>query len=863
MVTPGAVTDPPRATRLAASALAAAIALAAAVGDAIAPPEVNLAIAYVLVVAVAAWSCDPRVIWAFAAACIVLAFVGTWLGPLERHRLLAYALLNRSLASMAILAAAGAGHSWIVARRNAVAAASSLVERNTALEATNVELSLREEEIARQNEELVSQSEELERQSEELRLANDELAVRERMLSQLLDLSRTLAKQVTSADVMATICEALTHLAAAGSGASAIFFRNGNRLDVRCHHAFGPDGPDIAEVPFEQSFTALVMSRAATAYLEDASLRPDLRLPRGGANAVYRSVLAAPIWLQGQVVGTLELYRPAPSRWADEQAALITSLAAQASISLEAARLFEEVGRERRRFETVFHTLPVAVMVADDPECRHVSGNPAAATLFVAPVDANFSPFAPPGELIRRTDYRDGKALAPEEFPLVRAIRQREQLRNEEFDIVFADGRRVSALVSTAPIFDAAGRVTGGVCALADVTHLKRLERDLQARRRELEEASARKTRFLAAASHDIRTPANAIRLLAEIIKRSAGAPDAAERVPALAQDLERNAASLVELVSEALDLARFDSGRIELEETEFSLAETIGEECRQLRHGAEAKGLALVCNVPADIWLRADRVKLARILGNLIDNGIKFTTAGEVGVTARRTADRGIDIRVEDTGSGILPEDRERIFDEFFQSLNPARDRARGRGLGLAICRRLVTAMGGAIELDTEVGRGAAFTVHLPASSVLPPRPAPRADVAARRPALGLDGMRVLLVEDHASTREALAALLAVEGATVAEAPDARSAIDALADVNPHVVLLDLMLPDMDGTEVLKAICDERPPALHGVFVLSGDFASRQPERFTRLGATAVLAKPVDPDQLLAHLRTFVAVRG
>lgn len=860
----GRVAAATSATRIAALALGTALAIATTAVEMLLPADVDVAIVYVLVVGIVAWAGDRRVLWALALVCAVLVFAGVWLGPPPRSAPLGLVLVNRTLALGALVATALAGHLWIAAQRNAIDTAATLGDRNAALEATNLDLSLRGEEIARQNEELVSQSEELERQSEELRLANDELAVRERMLSQLLDLSRSLAKQVASGDVMATICRALTDLAASEGAASAIFFRNRNRLDVRCHHAFGPDGPIVADVPFEQSFTGLVMSRAATAYLEDAPLRPDLHLPRASDGATYRSVIAAPVWVQGRVAGTLELYNRLPSHWGNEQVALITSLAAQASISLEAARLFEEVGHERRRFETVFRTLPVAVMVADDADCRHVSGNPAAATLFVAPVDANFSPFAPPGELIRRTDYRDGRPLAAEEFPLVRAIRQREQLHNEEFEVVFADGRRVAVLGSTAPIFDGAGRVTGGVCAFADMTHLKRLERDLEARRRESEEATARKTRFLAAASHDIRTPANAIRLLAEIIKRTAGTPDAQRRMPALAQDLERNAVSLVELVREALDLARFDSGRIELEESEFLLGETMVEECRQLAHGAEAKGLGLVCDVPRpDLWMHTDRMKLARILGNLIDNGIKFTTTGEVRVTARRAADRGVEIRVEDTGPGIVPDDRGRIFDEFFQSRNPARDGARGRGLGLAICRRLVTAMGGAIALESEVGRGAAFIVHLPPSCVVPARPTARVEAAPLAPPPSLGGLRILLVEDHASTREALATLLAAEGASVTEAPDAGSAIDALEGTNPHVVLLDLMLPDMDGTEVLKAMRERRPPALHGIFVLSGDFASREPEGFTRLGATVVIAKPVDPDRLLAELRMFVAVRG
>jgi signal transduction histidine kinase len=247
------------------------------------------------------------------------------------------------------------------------------------------------------------------------------------------------------------------------------------------------------------------------------------------------------------------------------------------------------------------------------------------------------------------------------------------------------------------------------------------LQRELDFRRREAEEASVRKSRFLAAVSHDIRTPANAISLLAELMQRTAATPALAGEVPEIASDLKRSAMTLVDLVSDVLDLTRFDSGRIDLHESEFSLGDMISEECRVLLPVAREKGLSFDCNSSLDnVIVRTDRVKLSRILGNLINNAIKFTETGGVTISSQRLPDGAIQIDVTDTGSGIAKENQVRIFDEFFQLRAPGRDSSKGSGLGLAICQRLIEAMAGKVTVQSALGQGSTFSVILPASAVL-----------------------------------------------------------------------------------------------------------------------------------------------
>jgi signal transduction histidine kinase len=233
-----------------------------------------------------------------------------------------------------------------------------------------------------------------------------------------------------------------------------------------------------------------------------------------------------------------------------------------------------------------------------------------------------------------------------------------------------------------------------------------------------LEAASERKTRLLASVSHDIRTPLTTISLLADLIRGGSGRPDLApEQVAGLTQNLQANAASLGELVTDVLDIAYLDSGRVELRESEFAAGDFLGEECRSTAPLVQARRLRLECSAAEPgLRLRADRVKLARVLRNLLSNAIKYTEDGTVTVTAKSGADGSVLIAVSDTGPGIAPEQRERIFGEFTRLDSSRTGEAGGWGLGLAISRRLIHLMGGEITLESEPGRGSTFTIHLPA---------------------------------------------------------------------------------------------------------------------------------------------------
>jgi PAS domain S-box-containing protein len=485
---------------------------------------------------------------------------------------------------------------------------------------------------------------------------------------------------------------------------------------VRCHYGFGPAGIAGDFIPAEKSFAALVIEQGKTGYLQDVKLRQELQIPQpaGGGGSPMISVLATPLPVRGKAIGTLEVYASEPRAWGEEHLALVESLAAQTAVTLENAALFREVDESRRRLATILENVPVGLAIAD-AALKTIRFNPAGATLLGVPREANVAEEYARGAWVV---IEDGKPTPRDRYPLARAARG-ERVYPHEMEVVLPTGRRMTVLSSASPISDAQGKIVGAVSSFADITALKQLQRELEARRREAEEASVRKTRFLAAASHDIRTPANAISLLAELLKRSTDNPSMAAEIPQLADELRGSATALVNLVSNVLDVTRFDTDKLELHETEFPLARLVEEEARQLLPLAQAKHLALeVDGCDGAIWLRADRIKLGRVLGNLLGNAIKFTDHGQIRVSACRDGDDAVKIAVSDTGIGISPENQSRIFDEFWQLADP--QRSKGSGLGLSISKRLVEAMGGQMAVQSNVGKGSTFEVKLPATLVV-----------------------------------------------------------------------------------------------------------------------------------------------
>lgn len=239
--------------------------------------------------------------------------------------------------------------------------------------------------------------------------------------------------------------------------------------------------------------------------------------------------------------------------------------------------------------------------------------------------------------------------------------------------------------------------------------------RDLMEELEKSREESRRKSFFLNAISHDLRTPLNALMLQTSLVELSLKSDDRAGMQESL-KDIRSSAKWTAELLDTLLDFARLDWTDEEQSVSTFRLGEVIDTAVTAVRANADAKKLQLAIQCPPDLMLRTDKGCIARLLANLLVNAVKYTERGSVRVSVE-TGSGGLEIHVTDTGSGVAPEHQERLFDEFFQVQNEERDRNKGHGLGLAIARRLARKLDGDVTVDSAIGRGSRFTIVLPRS--------------------------------------------------------------------------------------------------------------------------------------------------
>ncbi|MGV8959684.1 MAG: ATP-binding protein [Stenotrophomonas sp.] len=319
------------------------------------------------------------------------------------------------------------------------------------------------------------------------------------------------------------------------------------------------------------------------------------------------------------------------------------------------------------------------------------------------------------------------------------------------------------------------------------------------------EQASLAKTRFLATLGHEVRTPMTGVLGMSELLlatpldTRQRGYTDA----------IRRAGEHLLRLVNDALDLARIEAGRLELEHQPFDLQQLLGEVQGLMAPLAQQRGLDFIVDnqLPARISVSGDPMRLRQILLNLVGNAIKFTSHGSVSLRARTLPGNcGLCFEIRDTGPGINPEQQQRLFRRFEQA-EGARTAARygGSGLGLAICQELAMAMGGRIAIESALGRGSCFSVELPLPWVESAQTADDADSAQGR--RELPPLRILLVEDDATIAEVISGLLTVHGHQVVHAAHGLAALAEVGAGRFDVGLLDLDLPGLDGLALARQL--------------------------------------------------------
>ncbi|KWE32921.1 ATP-binding protein [Burkholderia territorii] len=384
------------------------------------------------------------------------------------------------------------------------------------------------------------------------------------------------------------------------------------------------------------------------------------------------------------------------------------------------------------------------------------------------------------------------------------------------------------------------------LCSLSDITANKNIERQLEQARIAADDANRAKSAFLAAMSHEVRTPLNAMLGHLELLEhtRQSGADGARLRT------IESSAHALLDVINDILDFSKVESGQMTLENIRFDFRDTVEQVIAMLGPLAKAKNLALSCRVDAAIAPHycGDPIRIRQIVVNLVGNAIKFTSAGYVSVNVRCAtgAASPLLVSVTDTGIGIPEDAHDTIFEVFGQADPTIARRFGGTGLGLALCKRMVELMGGSIAVASRRGEGSTFTLTLPlrpGAERLGTTLHETATSTSRAPA-GRSGIRLLVAEDHPLNRELIRDQLDSLGHEVSIVENGVVALQYFNRYDYDAVLTDLAMPVMDGYTL--AACLRRQGATVPIIAITANVTTEARLRCQQAGMSDVLIKPM-----------------
>jgi signal transduction histidine kinase/ActR/RegA family two-component response regulator len=600
--------------------------------------------------------------------------------------------------------------------------------------------------------------------------------------------------------------------------------------------------------------------------------------------AGFRTTMGAPLIVDDEVVGGMLLWRNEVSPFDEREMAIVTAFAGQAAMAINGVKLVQEL--QSRRAELA--------RKVDELEALREVGEAVSSSLDVDRVLATIGMHA-----VELSGTDGGSIMEydePERRFVVRSVYRTspevvDQLRRVRIDIDAtlvgraAKERRPIAVPDLSAVeldphlrilFDAGWRSLVAVPMLREdrivgslIVRRKKtgdfseetvdlletfasqsalallnaqLFRALQERSTELEVASRHKSEFLASMSHELRTPLNAVLGFSEVLlERMFG--EINEKQEDYLRDIHASGRHLLELLNEILDLSKVEAGQMELEFTSVHVPVVLEYVASMLRERAAAHSIELRVEVGDRVdEIEVDELRFKQVVLNLVSNAVKFTPDGGSVVIRARKVDSELHVSVSDTGIGVPPADRERIFESFQQGGRGA-SREEGTGLGLTLSRRIVELLGGRMWLESEVGHGSTFGFSVPV------RPA-GAELPLTTELPG--STSIVVIEDDRPSSDLLTAYLSGASLHVASVGDGESGLDAVRRERPAAVLLDIRLPGIDGWAVLRALKADPDTADIPVIVIS---IVEERSRGHALGAADYLVKPVSRDELLAAL--------
>lgn len=631
--------------------------------------------------------------------------------------------------------------------------------------------------------------------------------------------------------------------------------------------SFGARG----SMPKQDCMCAAPLASGEIIHVADAAEDPRLAGARYVAGAPFvRSFIGVPLGAEpGLPVGVLAVGHTDPGQFGPRDverlkkvSELVSGFLVQRRAAIRATRAAQTTEAERRRqhlFELIFNAIREGVnvhasrrgIVEMNPACLEIMGLTREEVMQRSYKDNRWRAFRP-----------DGTPFAPDEYPAIVTLRTGQALHNVPLGLELGSGEFRWLSVNTVPLHNPeTGDVEFAVVSMTDVTAQHDAEVRITAQNAQLAEALAEaeqanraKTDFMGVMSHELRTPMNAIMSCALLLSQTRLDP-VQKRTLGVLEDAGKQ---MLAVLNDLLDLSALNADKVRIERDAVSLLRLIEDAAVIWASEVRAKELSLAVMVDPKLSTprQVDSARLLQVIGNLIANAIKFTSVG--GVTLRawpETGPHGVErvaIEVEDTGPGVPREAAERIFQPFEQIDVSAKRRHGGLGLGLHIARRLAVAMGGDVELDTRPGLGSCFTVRIEAP-LATDQPSRESGAGGEEDLGELSPRDILCIDDNPRNLYVLAGLLRAAGHRATECASGHEAIEILSRRKFDVVLLDMVMPGMDGLDVLARLRAEGGVnADTPVIACTANVLPDQIETYRKAGTAEVLAKPIDPRAML-----------